>query len=273
MLFPYSDSDFLRIKDTIKREAGIHLEARKKEMVYARLSGRLRSLGLSGFADYCDLLDNSAAKGTEMPFFISALTTNVTGFFRENHHFETLHAYLDGIASAGNGADPVYLWSASCASGEEAYSIAMTADDALKSRRPLKILATDIDGAALNRAVAGVYNDESASTIPLRYHAYINEDDNGSVCVSDKIRAHICFKQLNLTGEWPMRKQYHAVFCRNTLIYFEERMRHHITAGLGALLRPGGMLFLGHSENSYGAALEGFTRCGHTVFRKTAEIC
>jgi chemotaxis protein methyltransferase CheR len=236
------------------------------DMAYSRLARRLRARELDNFADYLALLDEG--DDLELEAFINALTTNMTSFFREPHHFRTLSERLAQFPPERQ----VCIWTCASSSGEEPYSIAMTAVDALKgSLHPPRILATDIDTNVLAAARRGIYPVDQLGKIPpdlLKRHflqgALKNE---GFARVRDELQRLVSFRHLNLLDEsWPMRGKFDFIFCRNVMIYFDKPTQHAILKRLAGYLQPDGLLFVGHSESFHGAS-DLFTVCGNTVYR------
>ena len=261
----YTQDDFDRIKALIYSSAGISLAPTKKDMVYSRLARRLRARELDSFADYLRLLEGGDRQ--EWEAFINALTTNLTSFFREPHHFAILAEQL----GQRQGTRPVSIWTCASSTGEEPYSIAMTAADALGSRAPVRILATDIDTNVLATARKGVYPIDHLQKIPhdlQKRHFLRGEGNNqGYARVKDDLRRLVSFRQLNLLDEtWPMRGRFDFIFCRNVMIYFDKATQHAILKKLAAYLQPDGLLFVGHSE-SFHSASDLFKICGNTVYR------
>ncbi|UXY13953.1 protein-glutamate O-methyltransferase CheR [Chitiniphilus purpureus] len=247
--FTFSDADFQQVRQLIHAHAGIFLGEHKRAMVYARLGRRLRALHLRSFADY---LTRLTLDGAEWEHFTNALTTNLTRFFREPHHFVLLQRYLAQLQGR-----EARIWSAGCASGEEAYSIAITA---AQSGRPARVLATDLDTAVLARARQGIYPiervEELALSIRRRYFHRGRGPHQGMAAVKPELAARVAFRQLNLRlSPWPMSRPFDVVFCRNVLIYFDRPTQQDILRRITTLLAPGGLLFLGHSETVNGAGL------------------
>ena len=263
--FDLSDADFARVRDLIHRTAGIALNASKRNMVYSRLSRRVRARGLPGFGVYLDAVEQE--RGAELQAFVNALTTNLTGFFREAHHFEALATRLRETARMA----PASVWSAACATGEEAYSIAMTGIEVRPGlRRPVRVLATDIDTAALETARRGVYREASVAGLdPARVARHFERDPQagGALRVREAVRACVEFRPLNLLD--PARLpdgRFCAIFCRNVMIYFDRSAQRMLLERLLACLEPGGILFVGHAENLYWAR-DLFESCGRTAYR------
>lgn len=247
--FLYTQDDFAHVCALIYQRAGISLSASKKDLVYGRLSRRLRATHHQSFADYLVMLDDADAP--EWEFFTNALTTNLTSFFREKHHFDMLAAYL----RQHGGHDTLRLWSAAASTGEEAYSIAITVADTLhRANDVVKILATDIDTHVIEHGRKGVYPVERIEDLGeeqrRRYFQRGSGANDGKVRVSERLRNMISFKRLNLLAEhWPMRNKFDVVFLRNVLIYFDKPTQASLLAHLGQVIKPGGLLFIGHSES------------------------
>jgi len=253
------------VRALIYRKAGIALAPGKMDMVYSRLTRRVRARGLNSFADYLRVIE--AGDDLELEAFINALTTNMTSFFREPHHFRML---AERLAQHPAGR-PVTIWSCASSSGEEPYSIAMTAVDALQSYTPaLRVLATDIDTNMLAKARQGVYPVDQLQKIPAdqlkRFFLRGEGNNEGLARVRGELRNLVSFKQLNLLDEkWPMRGKFDFIFCRNVMIYFDKQTQHAILERIAARLEPQGLLFVGHSESFHGAQ-DLFRTCGNTVY-------
>lgn len=248
--FLFREPDFQRVCTMIYARAGISLSASKRDLVYGRLARRLRSCGQRAFSDYLDLLDDPAS--AEWEHFTNALTTNLTAFFREKHHFDMLADYLRQHAGRG---EAVRLWSAATSTGEEAYSMAITVAETLhRATDVVKILATDIDTNVLAHAQAGIYAQERIDGLPAalckRYFRRGREAQAGKVRVCQQLREGVSFRRLNLLSEaWPMRHAFDVVLCRNVLIYFDRPTQAALMEHLGRCIKPGGLLCIGHSEN------------------------
>ncbi|TXF11828.1 chemotaxis protein CheR [Pelomicrobium methylotrophicum] len=263
--FVFHDRDFERIRDMIYRRAGIALSPAKKDMVYSRLARRLRARGLSAFSDYLALLEQGDAQ--EWEAFINALTTNLTAFFREPHHFEILARHV----AAHPHCRPVRLWCAACSTGEEAYSLAITMMEVFASYTPpVSILATDVDTHALAKGRAGVYAQEQVAKLSAervrRFFVKGPATQPGSMQVRDELKALIRFVPLNLLDRvWSVRGPFDAIFCRNVMIYFDKDTQYRILQKFAPMLAPHGLLFAGHAENLTHAA-DLFQPCGRTVY-------
>lgn len=262
--FPLTERDFARIRALIHRHAGIALGAHKREMVYSRVSRRLRQLGLPDFSTYLDLLE-SAEGSAECQRFINSLTTNLTSFYREEHHFPVLAR----LAQASRG--PLAIWCAAASTGEEPYSIAMTLFEAIGERAAAaRIIATDIDTDVLAKAESGVFRQERVSALsPERLKRFFSRGvgaNAGYVKVRPELRALVRFERLNLLdASWPIKEPQDAIFCRNVMIYFDKPTQERILERFVPLLKPHGLLFAGHSENA-SLVSPAFRSAGQTVY-------
>ncbi|TFF22991.1 chemotaxis protein [Jiella endophytica] len=279
--FPMTENDFATIAKLLYEDAGIYLADTKATFVYSRLSKRLRALGLQSFRDYCELVQDHS-QTTERMAMLASLTTNVTHFFREMHHFDHLREELlpPLLAEAKRGGR-VRIWSAGCSIGHEPYSIAMTILQVLPNAAEydVKILASDIDPNVVATGRAGVYAAGALESVPadLRRKWFRPSADGGSrglaatemlYEVADPLRDLVAFRELNLNGEWPMRGQFDAIFCRNVTIYFDQPTRERVWKRFTERLLPHGVLFIGHSERVTGPALETVEFQGNTSYRK-----
>lgn len=253
--FSYNVRDFRTIARILRGDVGIDLAEMKAPLVYSRLVKRLRALGLESFKSYCALVEseNGAAERQHM---IAALTTNVTRFFREPHHFEHLKLKVlpDLLEKARRGA-AIRLWSAGCSSGEEPYSIALTILSLMRdaAKFDVKILAVDINKNVVAQGMKGIYSEAALEPVSRQqradWFATSRGPDGRKIWrVGDDMRSLVVFRPLNLIGPWPMRKSYGAIFCRNVAIYFDERTRAQIWTRMASQLTPGGYLYVGHSE-------------------------
>lgn len=268
--FAFTARDFEQIRGLIYQHAGISLSDGKVDMVYSRIARRLRANGLTSFQGYLDFLD---ANPEEWQDFTNSLTTNLTSFFREEHHFPVLAERA--LEAKGKGQSPVTLWSSACSTGEEPYSMAMTLVDAFGTwTPPVKILATDLDTNVLKQAYKGIYPIERVEKLSAetrkRFFQRGKGDKAGMVRVRPEIRALVSFHPLNLLdGQWPMRGRFDAIFCRNVLIYFDKPTQYKLLARFHPLLREEGLLFVGHSESLTHAA-DLFRLRGKTVYAPVA---
>lgn len=266
--FAFSDKQFHFLADIANKCTGIVLADAKKNMVYSRLVRRIRALGLSGFSDYCNLLESEQAHD-EIGHLVNAITTNLTKFFREEHHFEHLYKQvLCPMIAEKKSLKRLRIWSAGCSAGMESYSIAMATMLALKTARDwdVKILATDIDTNMLEIATNGIYPMEQYQNIPEIYKDYVILDKD-KMYVADHIKEMISFKKLNLLEHWPMTGMFDAVFCRNVVIYFDKATQRTLFDRIANLLKPNGWLYIGHSENLFNVS-DRFELIGRTIYRK-----
>jgi len=271
--FLLTKDDFKRITAMLYEDAGIYLTDAKAPLVYSRLAKRLRALGLENFRDYCTLVGSESGLD-ERQKMLAALTTNVTKFFREPHHFEHLkqNILLPKAESVRRGAR-MRIWSAACSDGQEPYSIAMTVLSVLPdaARLDVRILATDIDPNMIAAGKAGVYGEESANAVPREMRAkWLHPIDDGkskSWSVSSDVAELVSFRELNLVGNWPIKGKFDAIFCRNVVIYFEEKTQAAIWTRFAEALVPEGRLYIGHSERVAGPATARFAGDGVTTYR------
>jgi chemotaxis protein methyltransferase CheR len=251
--FSFTERDFELVRERIYRRAGIALKPGKQEMVYSRLARRLRALGLDSFKDYLALLDDD--KAPEWQAFINAITTNLTYFFREPHHFQILAKQL----ALMDRPREIRIWSAGTATGEEAYSIAMTVREAFPAAMPAVIIvASDVDTTVLAEAERGMYRlDRVESLAPERAKRHFlrgTGSQEGFVRVKEELRRLVTFRHINLIdSKWGISQPVHAIFCRNVMIYFDKDTQYRILRGMRDLLAPGGYLYAGHSENFFHA--------------------
>jgi chemotaxis protein methyltransferase CheR len=247
--YPFTARDFAAIRELLHGDSGIHLPDSKATLVYSRLAKRLRKLGVANFADYCALVASpeGAAERRQM---LTALTTNVTRFFREPHHFDHLKRQLTRWAPAVRAGGRLRLWSAGCSTGQEPYSMAMTLLEAMPDAGGLdvRILATDIDPAVLETARAGRYAEEALEGVPAEARRAFLKAEDGRWTMSETLRELIVFNELNLMNPWPIRGRFQAIFCRNVAIYFEAAAQERLWGRLTDALTADGRLYIGHSE-------------------------
>lgn len=269
--FDFSEEDFERVRGLIHSHAGIALSSSKRQLVYSRLGRRLRTIGISSFGEYLDYLEGGGAD--EWEAFTNALTTNLTSFFREAHHFPILGEHISSTAAQRT----VTLWCSACSTGEEPYSMAMTAIDHLGSMAPpVRILATDVDTNVLGKAERGVYPAESAEKLPDGYARKFFVKGTGTHAGFMKVRPEvqrlITFRPINLLHDsWPIRGPLDAIFCRNVMIYFDKPTQYGILKKFAPLLREDGLLFAGHSESFHHAA-DLFRLRGKTVYEPVSRV-
>lgn len=270
--FAYTRADFETLRTLSFAHSGIRVPDDKFDMFYSRLAKRLRALGLSRFSEYCELLKGQAEP--EFTEFINAITTNLTSFFRETHHFDFLaKSILPDLVSKQPRGRRLRIWSAGCSTGQEPYSIAMTL---LESHPQLaswdvRILATDLDTQVLSVAEQGVYPNERAGGLSdARKHQWFlrgKGSQSNVIRAKPELRQWLRFKQLNLMGEWPMRGPFDVIFCRNVLIYFDQPTKLRLAERYAQLLPDGAHLFIGHSESLQGVNAI-FDSLGHTMYRR-----
>lgn len=269
--FHFTAQDFQRVCKLIYDHAGISLNASKQELVYSRLSRRLRATGIRTFAEYLKLLERNDVQ--EWEEFANSLTTNLTSFFREHHHFPLLAEQLKKI-----GTDhPVVIWCSASSTGEEPYSLAMTAVDAFNSfTPPVKIIATDLDTSVLDTARRGVYAldrvEKLDEALLKRFFFKGTGAQQGFVKVRPELQNMITFRKLNLLdATWPLRDKLDVIFCRNVMIYFDKETQLAILKKMAPLLHADGLLYAGHSENFYQAEAY-FKLRGKTVYELSAQM-
>ena len=269
--FDFSAEDFQALRKLVKDITGISLSDQKRELVYGRLARRLRALQLRSFAEYRAVLASDG--GHEIILFCNAITTNLTAFFREPHHFDYLRDHV--LMPMVNSGIPrrLRIWSAGCSTGEEPYSLAMTVLECLQDARrwDVRILATDLDSDVLERGRQGVYGEERLKSVTQqrrdRFFTEHRRHDGLFYEVTPELRALISFKQLNLMHPLPMRGPLDAIFCRNVVIYFDKDTQRELFGRVAHLQRPGDLLFLGHSESLFKVS-EAYSLIGKTVYRR-----
>jgi chemotaxis protein methyltransferase CheR len=277
--FRLTRAEFERLRTLVREHTGIAISEGKRELIYGRLARRLRALKLASFGEYIELLQ---AGGAELEEFINAVTTNLTSFFREPHHFAYLgREFLPRLVEPQVQGERhetrrLRIWCCAASTGEEPYSIAMVLREAREHLGgwDVKLLATDLDSAVLATAAAGVYDSTRLSGMsPDRLARFFERGvaaQAGRVRVLPGLRELITFRQLNLMHEWPMRGPFDAIFCRNVIIYFDKPTQRRLFERLAALQRPGDLLFLGHSESLYRVS-EHYDLIGRTIYRRLAN--
>lgn len=271
--FDLSEAEFASISARIHRETGIVIGAAKRSMLISRLAHRLRHLGLADFGAYTRLLDSPDGEA-ERRALVSAITTNVTQFFREPHHFDALAELTPALIQRAKAGGRVRLWSAGCSTGQEAYSIAATLFEKAPDidRYDLRILATDIDAQVIACAREGVYDKRLIGENPpaiLRRHLE-DRPDTEQVCMSQKLRTILRFEVLNLLDPWPFQGRFDVIFCRNVVIYFDAETRYDLWRRFAGRTVTDGLLFLGHSERMDMRLEPFFAPCGITQYRRTS---
>jgi len=266
--FLLTDSEFTHIVDLVYKACGIVLGEHKREMVYSRLARRIRSLKLSNFEQYIDYLESN--KDEEFSHFINAITTNLTSFFREMHHFEFLkNTLVPKLLKENRSTKRVRIWSAGCSTGEEPYSIAMTVAGMFPIGWDVKILATDLDSNVLAKASSGEYSANSTTGLePEILKNWFFKDKQGeNYKVKPELKKMIHFKRLNLLQGWPMKGPFDFIFCRNVVIYFDKETKEKLFNNYSNILVSKGHLFLGHSE-SMSKEQKNFSGLGKTIYHK-----
>ena len=271
--FSFSDGDFERIRKFVKEETGITLSDAKKNMVYGRLSRRLRALNISNFKQYIDLVssDGQEEKGN----FVNAITTNLTSFFREEHHFEFVkNTVIPQVLRNNRETRRVRIWSAGCSTGEEPYSLAIALHESIPDIKnwDIKILATDLDTNVLDHCKRGVYDIERINGLSQQRQSswFLKGKGNhaGNVKVDSRLQSLITFKQLNLMQTWPMKGPFDFMFCRNVVIYFDKPTQRVLFDRYADIVKDDGYLFLGHSESLHNVSTR-FQLIGNTIYQKS----
>ena len=269
--FAFSWTDFRKIAALVHAESGIVLNEGKANLVYSRLAKRLRLIGLKSFRDYCALVCSDDGVD-ERQAMIAAMTTNVTRFFREEHHFDYLRSsVLPGLVAKARAGGRVRIWSSACSSGEEPYSIALTLLSVMEDAadHDVLILASDLDPVIVERARAGVYAARQLDAVPPQLRSKWFEARKGAggidYAVAETPRRLIRFRELNLLDPWPMRGSFDIIFCRNVMIYFDEETQNRSWQRFAKVLEPDGLLCIGHSERI--PASMPFDLVGQTIYR------
>ena len=268
--FLFTPPDFERIRTLLYQHSGIKLSDSKSNMVYSRLTRRLRATGLKSFQDYLQRVERD--QGEEWDAFINALTTNLTAFFREPHHFPLLRDHVLSLRKR-----PLRLWCSAASTGEEPYTMAMTMVDAFGSfKPPVQIIATDIDTNVLSKAQAGIYPLDRVEKLPpetlKRFFLKGSGNNAGYVQVRKELRDLISFSQLNLLdARWPVSGPFDVIFCRNVMIYFDKDTQYKILKRFAPMLETHGLLFAGHSESLHHAA-DFFKLRGKTVYELASPV-
>lgn len=272
--FAFTDRDFRFLAKLVQERTGIQMRDEKREMLYGRLVKRLRALGIPDFSGYCNFVQSDAGE-QEMAELVNAVTTNLTRFFREQHHFDHLrdHALPDVMARHDlEHSNRLRVWSAGCSSGQEPYCIAMVmaAHIANLSRWNARILATDLDTSMVARGQRGLYPLHQLNEIPDPYRRrFVRPTGDGHIAMSEALQQLIAFKSLNLLHHWPMKGPFDIIFCRNVVIYFDKPTQRELFDRFADILAPGGWLYIGHSESLFKVS-DRFRLEGKTVYRRVA---
>ncbi len=270
--FAFSDNDFQTLTRLAYEHAGISLAESKQNLIYSRLSRRLRALQLNSFRDYCTYL---AANASEIENFINSISTNHTKFFREDHHFDHFRSNVAAPfaqAAARKPGQRLRIWSAGCSSGEEPYTIAVVLHHEVRdfTSHDVRILATDIDTDILTRAAQGEFAASALDEIPAQYRSLFektSEGKSGKVMVDEDVKSLITFRRLNLMESWPFQGLFDVIFCRNVMIYFDTPTKTNLVDRFKKQLKPGGWLYIGHAELLIGSH-PGLELAGRTTYRR-----
>ena len=274
--FQFSDADFRSLVALARERTGISLSDSKRNLIYSRLSRRLRALGMTSFRSYREYL-NSPDGEQEIESFINSISTNLTKFFRESHHFDHLRdrvAQPFSQATSGKSGQRLRIWSAGCSTGEEPYTIAAVLRRAVPDveRHDVRILATDIDTEVLSKGASGEYPAASIDDIPENYRSLFQPKGSRgtALVISDELKSLISFRHLNLMEHpWPMRGLFDAIFCRNVMIYFDGPTKATLIDRFVEQLKPGGWLYIGHSESLLGTHNH-LSHAGRTIYRRNS---
>lgn len=265
-----SDAQFQKLSKIVHRDSGIVLTKAKRGLLLARLNRRLRDLNLNDYGEYCNRLDGEFA-AEERKQLLSAITTNVTAFFREDYHFKAFAALLPSLAKENS---KLRIWSAACSSGQEAYSIAMTVLEMLPniSNHEIRIYATDIDPVMIEHAKAGAFSARDVGAIPQRQLKRHFERVGNFYVAKPELRRLLHFEELNLHEKWPFKDPFDVVFCRNVVIYFDTSSRQILWQRFSKAIKPCGYLFIGHSERLDGPAAYDFLLKGSTQYQRHPHV-
>jgi chemotaxis protein methyltransferase CheR len=270
--FDFTDADFQSLVKLAHEHAGISLAESKRNLVYSRLSRRLRTLGLRSFQDYRDYL---SANSAELESFINAISTNLTKFFREAHHFEHLRTHVAANfaqTTMRRSSARLRIWSAGCSTGEEPYTIAAVLKREVPDihRCDARILATDIDTEVIAKGARGEYPPGSIEDVPRPYREFFQPgsgEKSGAIVMGDELRSLIVFRRLNLMDAWPFSGKFDAIFCRNVMIYFDAPTKSALIDRFAQQLHPEGWLYIGHSESLIGSHPK-LDLVGRTTYRR-----
>jgi chemotaxis protein methyltransferase CheR len=271
--FALGEREFERIRTRLYDVAGISLSDAKRTLVIARLSKIVRGMKLPSFDAYLDFLDRQGT-ATDAQEFVNALTTNLTRFWREEHHFTHLIDHVGELMKTRTSVSDkrLRIWSAGCSTGQEPYTIALSllaAHPELK-RWDLKILATDIDTSVIAKAATALYPEGELNGLSVERARLFERTGDGRIRIPQAIASLVSFKQLNLMAPWPMKGPFDAIFCRNVAIYFDKPTQGEVFGRLGKILAPGGYLYIGHSEN-LGSGGSGFRLVGKTIYQARTQ--
>ncbi len=269
--YEFTDQDFQHLRRFIADKTGIAIADNKRELVYGRIARRLRATGLSRFSEYRRLLESGHSE--ELEEFINVITTNLTSFFRERHHFDILRDQLLPELLRRYRSRPLRIWSAGCSTGEEAYSLAITVLECRQvvARDRVRIIATDLDSSVVAKARSGVYEQERVEALDQalvrRYFLKGKGRNAGKVRIKPEVAEMVEFSQLNLMETWPFEEPFDIIFCRNVIIYFDLPTQARLVDRFAGSLDPHGYLFIGHSE-TLNKVSNRFELLGKTVYRR-----
>jgi len=269
--FSFSDRDFDRVRKVVYDHAGIHLAESKQNLVYNRLARRLRALGFEDFQSYLDYVEG-VGKEEEFTHLINAITTNLTFFFREVHHFEFLQQELfPALMKKNADTKKVRIWSAGCSTGEEPYSLAICVKESFPAGWDVRVDASDLDTNVIETGKTGVYNIDALKGVsPERVKRWFLRGSGanaGMVKVKPELKEVIRFQQVNLMNDWPWTEPFDLIFCRNVVIYFDKPTQQRLFGRYYQQLKPDGHLFIGHSESLYKVS-DQFKLLGKTIYQK-----
>lgn len=252
--FNYNDNEFHKFCELIYKHTGITMDANKRDLVYSRITRRIRDLQLNSFTDYRSIVE-AGEDANELEEFVNVVTTNLTSFFRQDYHFEYLTKIIQGYVVEGKNR--IRIWSSAASTGEEPYSIAYTVARAIPdlSRVDVKILATDIDSDVLETAAQGVYSLDKIQNVPAHFlqnafHKGVGAHE-GEVKIKSEYQDLISFRRLNLMHDWPMHGPFDIIFCRNVIIYFNKAVQKELFSRYAMLQKAGDYMMIGHSENLF----------------------
>lgn len=267
-----TDSEFQELSSIIYKDTGIFIDESKRQLIYRRISVRLKKLGMGSFSEYIALVKTRDPSETEI--FQNTITTNLTSFFRESHHFDYLgESIVPEILATNKLSKKLRVWSAGCSTGQEPYSIAITLREAFPEidSWDAKVLCTDLDTDVLQKCNNGVYSNKEVTNLPSDYRSRwfdaVANDPDKAVMATQSLKDILFFKQLNLMDEWQMRGTFDVIFCRNVVIYFDKPTQKKLMERFADYVAPGGYLILGHSESLQGAK-DRFELIGKTIYKK-----
>lgn len=267
--FELKEKDFQHVKSVVYEHAGIVLNDSKRNLVYNRLAKRLRATNFSSFTEYLSYVKNDDCEFNNM---INAITTNLTFFFRENHHFEALaHEIIPKLMETHKTSKKIRIWSAGCSTGEEPYSIAMVVREVVPKDWDVKIYATDLDSNVVSTGKKGAYQEDKMQGVSdLRKKLYFRRgkgEEEGLLIVKDEVKSLIDFSQMNLMKDWHIRERLDIIFCRNVIIYFDIDTQKKLFSRYADATKPNGLLFIGHSESLFDVT-DKYTLLGKTIYKK-----